>query len=485
MAVTFNQISTTNRVPGPQVEVDGSRANASRVAEPHRALIIGIRLSTGTATEGQIKDIRGALDGDAFFGSKSQLAAMTRAYKRVNRKARVQAMALDEDSGGTAAVGTLPITGTATESKTAVLRIGDQRISIAVTSGDSATVFATALDVAINALERLMFTSTRSTASLAITCRHKGLIGNSVTMEFEYLPAGLACTVAQIGATTPGAGDPDLADAIAALADERYDTIVVGLVADANMDLIETAMSNMWGPTAKKPGMIIAGTNGSFGTLSTYGSARNSQYSCVMGSGLSPTPPWIWASQTAARDAQRCDTQPNRPRNGMTLPDCEAPKVTDRFDHDDRNLLLFDGISTFKVSAAGDVMIERLITTYQTNANSLADATYLSMETQRNLADLYLRQLALAGKYADYMLAPDGTEVDPGVPVLTPAGWRGELIAWYDQMVRAGRVKDAAGFAEDLVVEINADDTERLDTESAPRLIGGLVTMAHKIAFQL
>jgi phage tail sheath gpL-like len=485
MTVSFNQISSTNRLPGPQVEIDGSKAKTSATLEPHHVLLIGIRGASGTATEGQIKDIRGELDGDAYFESKSQLAAMCRAFKRVNRKAKLSAMALDADSGGTAAAGTLPITGTATESKTAVFRIGDQRINVAVTSGDTATVFATALDVAINAAERLMFASVRTTASLAITCRHKGLIGNAVSMEFEYLPAGLACTVAQIGATASGAGDPSVADAIAVFGDERYDTIVVGVTADANMDLIEAAASDRWGPLAKKPCMVIAAVGGSFGDLTTYGNARNSQFSCVMGTGTSPTPPWIWASQVAARDAQRCDTQPNRPRNGMTLPDCEAPKATSRILDEDRNLLLFDGISTFKVSAAGDVMIERLITTYQTNANSLADATYLSMETQRNLADLYIRQLQLAGKYADYMVAPDGTAVDPGVPVLTPAGWRGELITWYDQMVRAGRVKDAAGFAEDLVVEINADDSERLDTESAPRLIGGLVTMAHKIAFQL
>lgn len=483
MSIPFNQISNTNRVPGAQIEIDASKAKSRATLEPHHVLFIGTRLSTGSATEGQIKSILGELDGDAYFDAKAVLSAMTRAFKRINKTAKCSAMALDAEAGGTAASGTFPLVGTASADGTLRVRIGDQRISVSIASGVAAnTAGAVALAAAINATERCPFSATSALGTVTITFRSKGLSGNFVTIEVESLPTGITCTPVQ---PASGATDPTVADAISALGDERYDTIVCEYSAAANLALLEAEATRRWGPTVKQPVTIIVGYNGSHGTLTTYGSARNSPRSIVMGSGNSPTPPWIWAAQAAARDAQRCDTMPNRPRKGLTLPDCEAPKVTERFDHDDRNLLYFDGISSYVADQSGNVSIDRLITTYQTDANGQADKTYLSAETVRNLADLYLRKLQLAGKYQDYLIAEDGTKADDGVPILTPKAWRGELIAWYEGMEKKGRVKDLAGYTEDLRVEIDEDDPERMNTESPDRLVNGLVTMAMKVAFQL
>lgn len=488
MGISFTQMPASNRVPGPYAEVDGSNALGLQAPEPHKALIIGIRLSTGTATQGQIKRIVGTEDGDAFFGSKSMLALSARAYKRVNRTADLYAMAMDEDAGGVAATGTLVFAGTATADGSLVVRIGDTRVSTSVASGTANTAVASAFNTAVGAKDRCPCSSGVVSATVTLTYRHKGTAGNEITYEVESLPAGITVTptLAVSTALASGATDPDIATAIAAIDEDRYDSIVVvGMTGSANMLLIEAEAARRWGPLVKQPGMVIAATRGSHGTLTTYGNARNSQYSNVMGTGLSPTPPYVWAAQVAARDAQRCDTQPNRPRNGLTLPDCEAPKKADRFDAQQRDLLLFDGISTYKVDQSGRVMIERLITTYQTNAQSIADATYLAMETQRNLARLYLEALTVGGKYGDFLLAPDGTRASPGVPIVTPASYRGEMVALNDSWERRGFTKDAAGFETDLICEINELDVERLDVQIAPRLVGGLVTLAHKISFQL
>lgn len=488
MAISFNQMPSSNRVPGPYAEVDGSNALGLQAPDPHKVLMIGIRLSTGSAAEGIIKRIVGTEDGDAFFGSKSMLALGARAFKRLNKSADLYAMAMDENAGGTAATGTIIFAGTSTVDGSLVVRVGDTRISVALASGTTHTATATALNTAVAAKDRCPCSAGVSTATVTFTYRHKGTAGNEITIEVESLPAGLTATPATetSAALTGGATNPDIATAIAAIDEDRYDSIVVlGLTDATNMGLIETEAGRRWGPLVKQPTVVIAASRGSHGTLTTYGNARNSQYSCVMGTGLSPTPPYIWAAQAAARDAQRCDTQPNRPRNGLTLPDCEAPKKLDRFDATQRNLLLFDGISTYKVDQSGRVMIERLITTYQTNAQSLSDATYLAIETQRNLQRLYNEALTIGGKYGDFNLAPDGTKASPGVAIVTPGMYRGEMIALNDSWERRGFTKDAEGFATDMICEINELDVERLDVNIAPRLVGGLVTLAHKISFQL
>lgn len=482
MAITFNSISATNRVPSTQVEINGTNALAFQGAEPQHVLLVGLRLSGGSVAELVQKTILGDADADTYFGARSQLAEMCRAFKKVNRTCKLSAMALDAASGGTAATCTFAITGTATETGPLTVRVGDTRITVSIASGTTATNAGVALDAAIDAHATLNWTATNSTGTVTLTHGHKGLSGNYYTLEVEAIPAGLACTPTD---PSNGATNPTMSSLVSALPEEAFDTICTGITDDTSMDALEAEMLRRWGPTVKQPGMVMAAFRGTYGASVTYGDARNSKYSSVTGSGLSPTLPWVAAAQVAAQDAIRNDTQPNRPRNGLILPSVEAPKVADRFSHDERNLLLFDGISTLKTDSASNVLIERLITTSQTNTAGTADATYLSLETMRNLAYLYKSVLALGNKYSDYLLAPDGTNVDPGVAVVTPSLFRGELIAWYDQMMRQGLVSDADTFAENMVCEINATNPERLDVQLAPTLVGGLVTLAIQLAFRL
>jgi len=484
MAVSFNEMPSAYRVPGTYVEVDGSNALGAQVPEPQRILIIGYRSTTGTATQGVIFPVVGPSGGDGPAGADSQLAEMLRKFKRLNNSARVYGMGLDEAGGSAAASGSFTFTGTVTRETSLTVRIADVRVSTLVAVNTAAAAVAAQLQTAIAGASRLPMTSSVTTNVVTLTARHKGTAGNELTIAVEALPPGLTVATVQ---PSGGATDPDMNLAVTALDEDTYDTIVTGIASASAMLILEAEIARRWGPLVKQPGMVLAGKAGTHGQLTTYGDTRNSQFSTVIGSGKSPTPPWVWAAQAAARDAQRNDTMnPNRPRHGLTLPDCEAPAKVDMFDAAQRNLLLFDGISTFKTDKSGRVTIERLITTYQLNAAGQPDATYLAIETQRNLSRLYHEVLTLGSKYADYLLAPDGKDPpDQGVPMVTPKLFRGELIALNDSWIRRGLTKDATGFANALIVEINELDPERLDVNMAPRLVGGLVTLPVKISFQL
>lgn len=75
--------------------------------------------------------------------------------------------------------------------------------------------------------------------------------------------------------------------------------------------------------------------------------------------------------------------------------------------------------------------------------------------------------------------------MSPGVPLVTPKTMRGEILAVYRSRERRGFVKDTDGFAANLIVELNEADPERMDVQCSPRLVGGLVTLANKLSFQL
>ena len=92
------------------------------------------------------------------------------------------------------------------------------------------------------------------------------------------------------------------------------------------------------------------------------------------------------AAVTAALDAAEPD--PARPRQTLALPGVLPPAPAERFTREERNLLLFDGISTLYADAGDVVRIERLITSYQESPTGEADISYLDIETVRTLAYL-------------------------------------------------------------------------------------------------
>src|SRR3546814_4847627 len=78
------------------------------------------------------------------------------------------------------------------------------------------------------------------------------------------------------------------------------------------------------------------------------GDGRNSPHLTIMGAKGSPTPPWEWAAALASIAAYHLSIDPARPLQTLALPGVLAPLVNDRFTMSERNLLLFDGISTFR-----------------------------------------------------------------------------------------------------------------------------------------
>ena len=203
-----------------------------------------------------------------------------------------------------------------------------------------------------------------------------------------------------------------------------------------------------------------------------------------MGVQDSPTPPWILAAVTGAVDAAEPD--PARPRQTLPLPGVLAPAETDRYTREERDLHLHDGISTFIVDAGGRVLIERLITTYQVNAFSVEDTSYLDVTTMRTLAYLrYSVRARIAQRYPRYKLADNGTRFAPGQAIVTPNTLRAELIALFREWEEAGLAENIDQFKADLLVERNAGDPDRVDAIIPPDIVNQFRIFAGQVQFRL
>lgn len=486
MSISFNTIPVNVRTPGQYIEFDATRAVQGLPAVAHKILVMGQRLAAGSVPAGVPVRVLSAAQAEDNFGRGSQLAAMLAALKNANTYTDCYAVALDDNGAGVVATGTLTLGGSPTEAGTLNLYVAGQLVQAAVASAATTASLATALAAAVNADTSLPVTAGAAGSVVTFTARHKGEGGNSIDLRLNYhdgerTPKGL--TTAFL-AMSGGTANPDLQAALTAIGDEQYHTIVCPWIDSTNLGKLETALASRWGPLVQKEGQAFAAVSGTFATMTTLGAARNSPFLSIMGAGKSPTAPWVWAAVAAAVDAYEPD--PARPRQTLALPGVLPAATQDRPTQSERNLMLYDGISTTVVDGGGTVLIERLITTYQSNALGVADTAYLDIETMRTLAYLRLSVRArVALKFPRYKLAADGTRFGPGQAVVTPNLIRAELVALFAQWEEAGLAEGIDQFKRDLIVERNTSDPNRVDAIIPPDVINQFRVFAAQIQFRL
>ena len=483
MSLSFNAIPINIRTPGQYIEFDNSRAVQGLPAVRHKMLVLGQRLSTGSVAAGVATRMLSAAQAEDAFGRGSMLSAMLAALKAANSYTECWALALDDNGAGVQGSGTVTLSGSPTEAGTLNLYIGGQLVQAAVASAATTGSLATALAAAVAADTSLPVSASATGSVLTLTHKHKGEVGNSIDVRLNYYsgertPKGLVGTVA---AMSGGTGNPDVQAAITAIGDEQYHTVITPWIDASNLTKVEALLIARFGPLVQKEGQAFAAVSGTLGTATTLGVSRNCPHLTIMGAGKSPTPPYCWAAVVGAVDAYESD--PARPRQTLALPGVLPPAIGERWMMSERNLALFDGISTTVVDAGGQVLIERLITTYQTNAYGVADISYLNVETLRTIA--YLRftvRARFATKYPRHKLGNDGAV---GANIMTPNVARAELVALFMDWMDAGLAEDLDQFKRDLLVQRNTGDPDRLDAIIPPNVVNQFRVFAAQVQFRL
>lgn len=486
MTLSFNSIPVNIRTPGQYIEFDNTRAVQGLPAVWHKILVLGQKLTAGSLAAGVPTRIYSAAQAEEAFGRGSMLSAMLAALKAANTYTECWAQAMDDNGAGVVATGTVTLAGSPTEAGTLNVYVAGQAVQVAVASAATVTALATALAAAVNADTSLPVTAASAVGVVTLSARHKGEVGNTLDVRLNYFdgqrtPKGLTATVV---AMSGGTGNPDVATAITAIGDEQYHTIIAPWADASNLTKIETLMATRWGPMVQKEGQVFIGTSGTQGAMTTVGNGRNSPHVTIMGAGKSPTPPYVWAAVAGAVDAYEPD--PARPRQTLALPGVLPPTVQDRLTRDERNLLLYSGISTYTVDAGGLVLLERVITTYKTNAFAVVDISYLDIETMRTLAYIRLAlRSRVALKFPRHKLAADGTRFGPGQAIVTPLLVRAEMVALFAQLEEAGLVEGMAQFKADLIVQRNGSDPNRLDCIFPPDVVNQFRVFAAQVQFRL
>jgi phage tail sheath gpL-like len=471
----FDNISSSQRIPGSQVEISNVRALKGLPGVPMRVLLIGQCI--GAATLGAPARMTRADQGATIARRGSVLAAMVAAAITANEQVEIWAMPVADNAAGTAATGNITFTASPTAAGTIYLMLAGVSIPVGVAAGASIAAMATAVAAAINALPDLPVTAAAAAGVVTLTCRHKGTVGNDIDLRLNYYegeapPAGMTYTLAPM---TGGAVNPDLTATIAALGDEWYQTIAVGLNDAANMSIIDADLAERWGPARQIEGRAYFGMTGTFSTLSSFGATRNGVHSTIIGANKWPTPTWAVAAAFATIAAYNLQIDPARPLTDLVVPGIRAPISQWRFTRQERELLLRDGISTYKVLASGEVAIERLISCYQVNSSGFDDPSYLDVQTTATLGYYrYSYRARMAAKFPRAKLTAE-----------TIVAVKAETIAIAREWQDAGLMEDVDTFLSGLIIERDGSNVTQLNTLMTPDTVNGLLQLATRIEFIL
>jgi phage tail sheath gpL-like len=507
MTVPFVNTPSNLRIPLFFAELDASKANTAGAAQ--RTLLIGQITSAGTYTAGTPVRISSAAEAITGGGVGSILSQMAAYYALNDRSGEVWALPLADAGGAVAATGTIAITGPATASGTIALYIAGVKVSIPVTAGDAASAIAANIAAAINASDGrvagntnmigcgLPVTASAASANVTVTARNAGLLGNDIDLRLnhlgsaggEFLPAGVGITIT---AMASGATNPTITTALGNLADQAFDTIVCAQTDATALSALKSFLADTaggrWNPMSQIYGHAWTALRATAGTAATFATGQNNQHLTTVPFYDSPSPCWAWAAGFAGQGAASLRADPGVPLQFLTVVGLLAPLLASRYQQTVRNsTLLYSGCSTWTADTSGNVVIERIITTYVTNAQGAPDNSYLNVETLYTLMYVirFMRSWVQA-KYSRVKLAADGTRVRPNSNVVTPAIIRADVIAAYRTLEEDyALVQQSDLFAQNLIVEKDATNPDRVNILWPGTLINQLRQFATLFQFRL
>jgi phage tail sheath gpL-like len=459
MAINFTYYPESNRVPGVYVEMDPSQANTAQTLQ--RSLIIGQMLTAGSAAPDVPLEVESLAQVQAACGRGSILCQMAQAYLTGDNFGDLWLLPLTDNVAGEKATGTVTVAGPATQPGTLNLYLGGMLVQAGVYLNDAAATIASSIVDACTANPDLAVTAEAVGAVVTLTANNAGEIGNDIDIRLnyygqpggEYTPAGVTLTILPMSG---GTGNPGIGNGLANLSDQTYDFIVTPYTDTTNLDSLEAFLNDStgrWSWEQMLYGGAFSAVTGTLGVCTAFGTARNDQHMSIIAYDDSPDPPWIWAAQIGAYCAASLRVDPGLPLQyiGTTL---KAPPVQSRWTIGERNTLLYDGMSTFRVGDDGSVIIERMCTTYQKNLAGAADDSYLDVETMYGLM-FVARDLAnyLLTRYARKKLVSNTTPVLAGSNCVTAAMIQASTVSEYRALEAAGYVQNSDTFAANIVAE--------------------------------
>lgn len=398
-------MSSNINFPSTNVTLTGSTAAIENSEQ--KVLFVGQKTVLGTAT-GYVQNISNSTSVvNGLFGENSYLAQMINSARKLNPICQFDAI-IATDGAGAAATATITVAGTATAAGTFEFVVGskkDHSFKIAIDIGDTPTIIANAIVLAINEDLSVGHSASNIAGVVTVLSFTVGDLGNFASISAASNTAGVTVTLDGFISNFTGTLDPTLTSVLDAIGDQRYQTIVWPYVSDVDTvkDFLDTRF-NADGEVLD--GVAIIPANNTFANLVTLGNLHNSQSVVIIGDEFATGNesaifefPWVVASQIGAIRALRRQTGANiaqfvisrngaldaiggpalssKPYANTPLPLLPVVSVSRGFLKSEIEDLGDAGISVIgNNKARNGIIMGQVYTTYKTDSAGNADSTY-------------------------------------------------------------------------------------------------------------
>jgi len=284
--------------------------------------------------------------------------------------------------------------------------------------------------------------------------------------------------------------DDDIAAALAALGDTQYHHIMCSLNDETTIRELGLFLEERYNALNQIPGIAYIPKKGTHAELITFGETSNCaliNFLPINSFGDTENKPLSDAAAIGAWVGQIAPSlaiDPCRPLQTLKLNGVYTLAARE-WDWAERNLFLYEGLSTYTVSSAKEVLIERPITAYTENGAGIADNSYLDVMTPATAMFFRQKQRSkILSIYPRHKVAKDGTNFAKGQPIVTPTMFKSQLLSLYRDLEYRGIVQDFDGYKKSLVVELDQTNKQRVNYQDSPQFVNGLIIVAGKIQFR-
>lgn len=462
--IQFDNMPASRRTPGVGSEYNTKMAVNTLPANLHKCIVVGQRTAAGTVAANTVKDIFSDDDAAAYFGRGSIVHLAVRAALKANRYLSLQAIALDDAVGSIAASSPLTITGPATGNGALRLNVDEQKVDIAIASGDSASAIATAINAQIALQPELPIVAAVLAGVVTVTAKNKGALGNAIKLSPSVTAAGVTATVVPMAG---GLNDPDISPALAVIYNAGHTMIWSAYNDQANLTVLRTHLNAVSAPFEKRRARAVCAHTGTYAQATTLAAALNHGRILELLDPSAPEASYAVAAVMGAIAASEED--PARPLNSMELIGLNPAPMQNWLSEAQIEACLHNGVTPVRVGPGNVLQVVRAVTTYTLNAAGVPDISMLDWTTIGTL---------------DYVANAIEQRIQLRFPrdkktVRTKARLQDEIMNVLLKLEELEIIEDVQ--KTDVLIEDDMNDPSRYNTRIKINVVNGLHVVANRL----
>jgi phage tail sheath gpL-like len=463
--ISFDTIPSSIRKPGVYVEFNTKLAVRNLPGNLQRTLIIGQKHAAGTLAALTLADVFSDVEAAQLCGYGSHVHRMVRAALMANPYAQLSIIPLDDAAGATAATFPVTVAGAPTTSGAFALAINDTLIQVNVAVTDTPTSVAAAFVAAIAAKPELPVTAANAAGVITLTARNKGTVANAFTVAASGAVAGMTFAV---GASTAGAGDPDITDALGVAFLGGHDQIVIPYRDTANLTALRNHLDDVGSWAEKRWALGFVGSNGTLAEAIALSAGVNHGWMNNVWLRNTATTTMELAAAYAATVASQED--PAMPFDYQQVRDIAVPPVADRTSRTEEESALYNGVTPLNVGPGEVVQVVRAVTTYVLNPAGVPDVSMLDITTPRTLK--YVAKVFIQDRAIRYSRTKISDRLIQSV--------RDSGIVLLKQLEDLEIIENVDANLPNYIVERDLQDVSRLNERIPTDVVNGLHVLAER-----